>query len=145
MKFNLFNKVKKDVYGMVEDLMIGEINLQSVKFNAYKDDGVVAFISGDYNYYAAYDENITLSDLLIEAIKNTPIERKSNIKTNVYFTFLTDDNGHKFDRLLNVEIKKSNFDGFINIFSKIYSKSFDVQLCNIELIETIYEPIFKDL
>jgi hypothetical protein len=145
MKFNLFNKVKKDVYGMVEDLMIGEINLQGVKFNAYKDDGVVAFISGNYNYYADYDENITLSDLLIETIKNTPIERKSNIKTNVYFAYFNENSGEKFDKLLNIEIKKSELDGFVSIFSEEYSKSFDVQLCNIELIETIYEPIFKDL
>jgi hypothetical protein len=146
MKFNLFNKEKKDVYGYVEDLIIGEINLQGVKFKAYNDDGVVAFISGDYNYYAAYDQNITLSDLLIEAIKNTPIEKKSIIKTNVYLKDeLVDCDGEAFNKLVNVEVIKSKLDGFIDMLGVEDKKYFIIPLSNIKLVETIYEPIFKDL
>jgi hypothetical protein len=139
---------KKDVYGYVEDLIIGEIILQDVKFKAYKypTELTVCFIGGDYQYSINYDENKSLLDLLIEAIKKTPIEEKSIIKTNVYLKDdLVDCDGEAFNKLVNVEVRKSELDGFINMLGVEDKKCFIIPLSNIELIETIYEPIFKDL
>jgi hypothetical protein len=124
------------------------ITIQGKKFSVIVGHSlpVVNFYSNNLEFRAKLDKNKSFEELLINAIKNAPIEEKSIIKTNVYLkNTLEDCNGDAFDKLVNVVVSKHDFDGFLDIFTKEDSKSFIIPLDNIELIEKIYEPIFINL
>jgi len=127
---------------------VEDITIQGEKFSVIVGHSlpVVNFYSNNLEFRAKLDKNKSFEELLINAIKNAPIEEKSIIKTNVYLKKeLLDRDGDTFDKLVNVVVSKSEFDGFIDIFGPDDKVSFIIPLDNIELIEKIYEPIFKDL
>jgi hypothetical protein len=127
---------------------VEDITIQGVKFSVAVNNSlpVVNFFSDNLEFRAMLKEDKSLEELLINAIKNAPIQKKSIIKTNVYLkNELQDCDGDAFDKLVNVVVNKHDFDGFIDAFSKGDSKSFIIPIDNIELIEKIYIPIFKDL
>jgi hypothetical protein len=127
-----------------------KVTIQGVSFNAAESDvnSFVNFWSKEHNLHFAgkIPSTATLKDFLEELIKRSPIEEKSTIKTNVYLkNTLEDCDGDAFDKLVNVVVSKLEFDGFFDIFAREDSKSYIIPFDNIELIENIYIPIFKDL
>jgi hypothetical protein len=127
---------------------VEDITIQGVKFSVAVNNSlpVVNFFSDNLEFRAKLDNVKSLEELLINAIKDAPIQKKSTIKTNVYLkNTLEDCDGDTFDKLVNVVISKYDFDGFLDVFAKDDSKSYIIPLDNIELIEKIYEPIFINL
>ena len=124
--------------------------IQGVRFDAIENEvtSVVNFWSKEHSlhFVGKMPSTATLKDFLEELIRKSPIEEKSIIKTNVYLKKeLLDRDGDAFDKLVNVVVSKCEFDGFIDLFGPDDKVSFIIPLDNIELIEKIYEPIFKDL
>jgi hypothetical protein len=127
---------------------VEDITIQGERFSVIVGHSlpVVNFYSNNFEFRAKLDKNKSLEELLINAIKDAPIQEKSIIKTNVYLkNTLEECDGDAFDKLVNVVVSKYDFDGFLDVFAKDDSKSYIIPLDNIELIEKIYEPIFKDL
>ena len=125
-----------------------DITIQGERFSVIVGHSlpVVNFYSNNLEFRAKLDENKSLEELLINAIKNAPIQKKSIIKINVYLkNTLEDCDGDTFDKLVNVVISKYDFDGFLDVFAKDDNKSYIIPIDNIELIEKIFEPIFINL